>query len=288
MSFDIISHISDVQDRLSKSEQRVAALILHDSQFVIAHNIGDISKRANVSMPTVTRFCHSIGVDGLRALKLKLSQNMRLDERFLSNDMPINNIEDIAQNILAKAQQALFEVSQQLDLAQMTNVIDLTTRTRQIFAFGSGGISSMLSQEMVNRFFRLQINIAESHDAEMQKMMSATVRKGDTVFLFSVSGYNQNMIECARIAGQYGAKLVAITRHDTPLAKLADHQLLINITEGDYILRPTSSRYAYLALLDILANGVAAKMDVQALEVLRRLRQNQTDEQTDNNSPLGD
>ncbi|NRA88210.1 MAG: MurR/RpiR family transcriptional regulator [Rhizobiales bacterium] len=288
MSFDIISHIADMQNQLSKSEKLVAELVLEDAQYVIANNIDDISSKVKVSMPTVTRFCRSVGVSGLRELKIKLSQNMKLDQRFLSNDMPIRNIEDIAQNILVKAQQAIFEVNQQIDFAMVTNVIDVILRSNQIFAFGSGGISSLLSKEMVNRFFRFKINISESNDSEMQKMMSATVGKGDLLFLFSVSGYNENLIECARIAKQYNAKIVAITRHNTPLAKVADYKLLIDVTEGDYVLRPTSSRYAYLVLLDILANGVAAKMDVQALEILRRLRQNQTKEQTINNSPLGD
>lgn len=288
MSFDIISHISDMQNRLSKSEKLVAYLVLEDTPFVIASNIDDISNKAGVSMPTVTRFCRSVGLDGLRELKIKLSQNMKLDKRFLSNDMPIHNIEDIANNILAKAQQALFEVDQQIDLAKVTDVIDLILRSNQIFAFGSGGISSLLSKEMVIRLFRFKINVAESNDAEMQRMMAATAGKGDLIFLFSVSGYSENLLECARIAKQYGAKIVAITRHDTPLSDVADHELVINITEGNYVLRPTSSRYAYLALLDILANGVAAKMDVQALEILRRLRQNQTENQTINNSPLGD
>lgn len=288
MSFDIISHISDMQNRLSKSEKLVAALILEDSQFVIEHNIVDISQKIGISMPTVTRFCRSVGVSGLRELKIKLSQNMKLDQRFLRNDMPIHNIEDIAKNILAKAQQAIFEVDQQLDLAIVTDVIDVILRSKQIFAFGSGGISSSLSKEMVTRFFRFKINIAETNDAEMQKMMSATVGKGDLLFLFSVSGYNENLIECARVAKQYGAKIVVVTRHNTPLAAQADFKLVIDITEGDYVLRPTSSRYAYMALIDIIANGVAAKMDIQALEMLRRLRQNQTDAQTINNSPLGD
>lgn len=288
MSFDIVSHISDLQHRLSKSEKLVARLILADSQFVIGHNIADISKKAKVSMPTITRFCRSVGLSGLRDLKMKLSQNMTLDRRFLSNDMPIHNIEDIAKNILAKAQQAIFEVDKQLDLVAMTNVIDLMLKSNHIYAFGSGGISSLLSKEMVTRFFRFKINIAETSDVEMQKMMAATVGKGDVVFLFSVSGYGDNFLACAKIAQQYGAKIVAVTRHGTPLAACADYKLLIDITEGDYVLRPTSSRYAYMALIDILANGVAAKMDVQAMELLRRIRQNQTTDQTQNNSPLGD
>lgn len=286
MRSDVINHVVDIKDQLSKSERLVAELILNDMQFVINNSIVDIAKHANVSTPTVTRFCQSIDIGGLKELKIALSQSMKVGTRFLTQDIPIHNIEDITQNILAKAQQALFEVERQIDLKKITQIIELILKTEQIYAFGSGGISSMLSNEMVNRFFRLQIIIMESSDHEMQKMMAATVKKESLLFLFSVSGYNENLIECARIARQYGAKIVTITRSNTPLSKIADHSIEIDITEGNYVLRPTSSRYAYLALLDIIANGVATQLGNDAINNLRKLKFNQTPEQE--NSPLGD
>lgn len=288
MSFDIISHIRDMQQTFTRSEMRVAQLVLEDSQFIIEKNINEISAHVKVSMPTVTRFCKSIGVSGLRELKLKLSQNITLDSRFLSNDKTIYTLEDIAENILAKAQQALFQVGKQLDYTALSQAIELILQTEQIYAFGSGGISSMLVNETINRFFRLQINIQHSVDFEMQKMMAATVKKNSLIMLYSVSGYNENIIECANIAKKYGAKILTISRADTPLSELADVKIELDIVEGSYVLRPTSSRYAYLAILDIIANGVAANMDEAALESLRRLRQNQTEAQIINNSPLGD
>ena len=288
MSFDIISHIRDMQQELTRSEMQVAQLVLENTQFIIEKNINEISTKAKVSMPTVTRFCRAIGISGLRELKLKLSQNTTLDSRFLNSDQPVYKIGDISENILIKAQQALFQVGKQINIEAISQAIELILSAKQIYAFGSGGISSMLATETVNRFFRLQINILHSNDYEMQKMMAATLKKNSLVILYSVSGHNQNIIKCAQIAKLYGAKILTISRSNTPLAQSADVKLELDIQEGEYVLRPTSSRYAYMALLDILANGTAAKLDDTALETLRRLRQNQSEAQIINDSPLGD
>ena len=47
----------------------------------------------------------------------------------------------------------------------------------------------------------------------------------------------------------------------------------VDLPEGNNIYRPTSTRIAYLALLDILSSLVAYRVQPQATTTLRRIKQ---------------
>jgi hypothetical protein len=67
-------------------------------------------------------------------------------------------------------------------------VIDAPARSRMIYAFGSGGESSWMVEEIHNRLFRLGLWITSSSGRQMQMMLAATVERGDVVFVSSLSG----------------------------------------------------------------------------------------------------
>jgi RpiR family carbohydrate utilization transcriptional regulator len=72
---------------LSKSEKKVAATILANPQLALAENLTALAKNAEVSEPTVIRFCRAIGYEGWHDFKLKLAQSLALalpgaDERW--------------------------------------------------------------------------------------------------------------------------------------------------------------------------------------------------------------
>jgi len=63
---------------LSKSEQKVALALLGDPAQAVRGNISALARSAQVSEPTVVRFCRSVGYDGWHEFKLKLAQSLAL------------------------------------------------------------------------------------------------------------------------------------------------------------------------------------------------------------------
>ena len=57
---------------LAPAEQRVAQLVLAEPRLFANLPISELAARAQVSKPTVVRFCRSVGYDGLTDFKLKL------------------------------------------------------------------------------------------------------------------------------------------------------------------------------------------------------------------------
>ena len=77
---------------LSKSEKKVAATILANPQLALAENLTALAKNAEVSEPTVIRFCRAIGYEGWHDFKLKLAQSLALalpgaDETLAQDDL---------------------------------------------------------------------------------------------------------------------------------------------------------------------------------------------------------
>ena len=118
--------------------------------------------------------------------------------------------------------------------------IELLTRSRMIYAFGSGGVSSWLIEEAHNRLFRLGLRITTSSDHQMQMMIAATVERGDVVFCSSLSGNNAELIKAARIAADYGAMTIGLTVRRYAAGSAVAVPLALGVADDGDVLGPTA------------------------------------------------
>ena len=111
----------------------------------------------------------------------------------------------------------------------------------------------MVAADAVNRLFRLGIDVSAHSDIIMQRMVASTLDESSCLMVISTTGEIAEINENALIAKQYGAKVIAVTRGGSPLAKLSDVHLQVHIEEDEGIYKATPSRYALLAVIDALA-----------------------------------
>lgn len=71
-----LENIQNSMDLLSKSERKVAEVILASPQTAIHSSIATLAKMANVSEPTVNRFCRRLETKGFPDFKLHLAQSL--------------------------------------------------------------------------------------------------------------------------------------------------------------------------------------------------------------------
>ncbi|MBL8509143.1 MAG: transcriptional regulator, partial [Chitinimonas sp.] len=72
----MLEKIKSLLQELSKSERKVAELVLAQPNFVAHAPIAQIADMANVSQPTVIRFCRSVDCTGLQDFKLRLTRSL--------------------------------------------------------------------------------------------------------------------------------------------------------------------------------------------------------------------
>jgi DNA-binding MurR/RpiR family transcriptional regulator len=251
--------------------------------------IVDLAERADVSPPTVTRFCRRLECHSFSDFKVKLAQASFVGMRYLKPETNFQSTEELADNIASKAQAAIFSAHGALDLVQIEEIAKRIAEAGTIFAFGAGGNSSMIASEIQNRLFRFGLRVTSSSDHAMQMMLASTAKEGDVVIGSSAGGKNRELADALRVAQSYGAYCVAITASDSLVAEAVDVVVPVDIEEGVNILRPTSIRFAYLMIVDVIATATATRLGTAASEPLRRIKhQLLAHLESDDDGPLGD
>jgi DNA-binding MurR/RpiR family transcriptional regulator len=270
---DLFHALSDDAGRLSALEAKLARFALDNVDFVVNSSISELADRAGVSPPTVTRFCRRLGCQGYSDFKVQLAKMAYVGLRYLTPEAPTTTAEEVAQDIVSKAQNALFELHRQLDLRAIEKAAQILRAADFIQAFGASGNSAMIVNELHNRLFRLGCRINASNDHNMNLMISAAVQPGTVVFGSSFTGRDMGLVHCLELLRQHNVPTIVITQTGSPVAAAADIVIGIEMAEGKNIFRPTSTRYAFLAAIDILANMVAYADRNRALKSLRAIKE---------------
>ncbi len=270
---DLFHALSDEDGRLSGLEKKLAALVLDDVDFVVNSSIVDLAERAGVSPPTVTRFCRRLGCQGYSDFKVQLAKMTYVGLRYLMPETQTTTPAEVAEDIITKAQNALFQFHNKLDMAAMEKAAHLLRAAEFIQAFGATGNSAMIANELHNRLFRLGCRVNASSDHGLNIMLSAAALPGTVVVGSSLTGRDRDLVHCMNLLRERAIPTIAITQSDSPVARVADVVIAIDLPEGKNIFRPTSTRYAYLAAIDILANLVAYADRNRAMRVLRQIKE---------------
>jgi RpiR family carbohydrate utilization transcriptional regulator len=273
---DILSQIKDSYAELRPAERRVADVVLADVAFSVDASNAEIARRAEVSEPTVTRFCRAIGCEGVRDFKLKLAQSVVVGRLYLNphhhppvttdNGSPMWNV------VFGEARNALTAVERSIDPRDIVRAAELVASAHQVAVFGLGGSSSALALETQYRLFRYGVVVSAHSDPYIMRMTASTLKPNDLVIAISATGRSREVIEAVQLAKHYRAKTIGITAPDTDLAAVCDVALTVDIPEYPDTMKPTASRYAFLAIIDLVSVAAGYRLDSSALETLRRIK----------------
>ena len=156
---DIIGYLLDNASELSKAHGKIAEAILDHPTDFVEKPIEDLATWLGVS---ARRSCASPALShatGLRDLKLKVMSSIRVGMRYFEPVTPPATLIEAQERVVIRAQRAVLAAQRTIDAAKLERAIDSLTRSRMIYAFGSGGVSSWMAEEIHNRLFRLGLRI---------------------------------------------------------------------------------------------------------------------------------
>ena len=288
---DIITRLQTAEKEGSKSDRLLAAMVLADLDFASKSSISEMAARIGVSEPTGTRFCRSLGCEGVRDFKFWIAQAMAVGGQYLTAEPASRDTrgQRVAALIADAAITSIQRVAASIDMPKIVSIAEQLGAAGQILCIGSGGTSSMLATEMQNRLYRLGISAVAQVDGQLQRMFAAVSTPNTVVLAFSTSGYAQSVVDAVQVARQYGAATIAVTSPGSPLAAAAETVIEFRPMEDGNLYKPTSSRFALLAIVDMLAMAVAESRGTKVMESLRRIKQSlNTLKVEDPGLPLGD
>lgn len=282
---DILARIEQRLPHMRPAEQQVAQFIQQDVDLASRLSIQDLAQQAMVSNATITRLAKTLDCQNVRDLKLQLAQSAAVGERFNQDaQTETQHIPEVYQSIHQILQLNAGLISTEVAQA----AAQLISGAAHCLVFGVGGGSTVFAQECQHRFFRLSVRSNAYSDPMLMRMTAANVDEQDVILCLSLSGISPDVLTSANIAQEYGAKVIAICP-DGDLATSADIHLPICTDESDYIFKPSASRYAMLAAIDILASELAVLNQRKSREKLRRLKLHLDEHrQSNGRMPLGD
>jgi RpiR family carbohydrate utilization transcriptional regulator len=270
---DIVSRMQRVENDLSPAEQQVLKAVRLDFEATTRMTIAELAKAADVSQPTVTRFCRSIGCASFADFKINLATTLTVAAAYLQPDRQFDDdAGQLAQAIMSRAVNVMRDALNGLDTDAVARAISAISQARRVDIYGQGGGSASLVEDAKLRLFRMGVPVCAYIDGHQQRMSAATLGKGDVVLAISNSGRSKAVAEALQIANSFGATTIALSRPDTPIADGADILIPVVVAEDEKVFSPTPSRYAHMLVIDTIASGVAAERGPEAREKLRRVR----------------
>ena len=135
----ILDNLVNGQTQLSKSERRIAAIVLNNPSKVINQSISDLSIEADVSLPTVNRFCKKLGLDGYPALKIQIAQELSNTNRMLIENFEVDkDTPDIVKRVMSDIQSTVVNVGQNLDPKSIDAATNLIASAKSLTFFWFG------------------------------------------------------------------------------------------------------------------------------------------------------
>lgn len=260
-------------ENLSKSERKVAEVILASPTTAMHSSIALLARAAGVSEPTVNRFCHRLDAKGFPDFKLQLAQSLANGTPYVSRNVEQDDsVESYSGKIFESAMAGLDRVKQSLDVNAVNRAVDLLTQSKKIAFFGLGA-SAAVAHDAMNKFFRFNVPVIYSDDIVMQRMSCINSGEGDVMVLISHTGRTKSMVELAMLARENDATVLAITSPGSPLAREATLALTLDVPEDTDIYMPMVSRLAQLTLIDVLATGFTLRRGAKFRDNLKRVKE---------------
>ncbi|WP_257347431.1 MurR/RpiR family transcriptional regulator [Pseudalkalibacillus decolorationis] len=255
---------------LTKSEQKVADIVLNQLEKVIYYSVTDLADAAEVGETTVLRFCRKIGLKGYQEFKLTIAKDLAngLGEETgqgvkagliptISTDM----INAIQETVSMNSEEAIEKAIEMIDTAASVHFIGV-------------GTSGLTALDAKNRFLRIGRRVDAVIDPHLQAMTAATLTKDDVIVGISVSGSTKDTIDTLKIAKENGAKTIAVTYYArSPITKLADAVLINGGKESPLEGSSLAAKISQLFVIDLLCTGLALKHKNSSIEMKEKTAQ---------------
>ena len=252
---ELTQTISDTLTDLRKSERKVADFVLNNLLQVIRMRIVDLAQEADVSEPTVVRFCRAVGCQGFQDFKLALAQQLASSPSYGQIAVTdTDSTREYTHKVFDSTVDTLLKVRESLVMERLDAAVAAICAAQKVEFYGFGA-SAAVAFDAQHKFFRLQITSAAYSDPHLQNMSATSLQPGDVVMAISQSGRTQALLDSMDLVKKAGAIVIALAPSGSPIARSASIAIEVDAKEDFQIYTPLSSRIAHLAVIDVLTVG---------------------------------
>lgn len=271
-SVNLLKSIAEAREDLRKSEQKVADYVLANPNEVIHMRIVDLAAEADVSEPTVVRFCRALNYDGFQDFKLMLAQGLASNTNFEQFSLDSKDtVSEFKEKIFDSMIGNLLNIKELLNPETLEDAIDSLANARRVEFYGFGA-SAPVCTDAAHKFHRLKVSSTSYSDPHMQAISAVSLDDRDVVVAISQTGRTKDLLHTVKLVKETGTTVIALCPSDTPLAELATIPIHIDLEEDKDLSTLMSSRVLHLVVIDVLAVGVAMKLGPGLIDHLKTIK----------------
>ena len=219
-------------------------------------NVRELAAATYTSPSSVIRLCQKLDFQGYKELKAELIYETALrkkeEERKVEDLTKEDSLESIIEKISLRNITSLKSTAQNLKPKDVRDCVDLLEKARVVHLFGLG-TSLLAAKDLSLKLIRINRLCMIQDEWHVQLLMAKNITAQDVAVLFSYSGMTNEMIQCAGLIKESGAKLISVCGFEkSTIAKMADYNLPVVTNEHIFRSGAMSSRIAQLNVVDIL------------------------------------
>lgn len=238
---------------MNENERYICQYLYENRKDFCRDTIDETAKKCGVSKSLLVRFAKHLGLSGFRELKAML----RIEEQE-------NKVTEW--NLLETMTESYHKMLDDFLKRDYSRIFESLYHAERVVVYGSGSSQARVASEM-KRIFLPEKKLIDLYGHDMCQAIEKNIHKEDMVFLISLSGEADYMINLAKRLRVKGAFLVSVTRmSNNPLSVCCDENLYIESVHaevgeyGDY-----ESTTPYFILIELLylayQNYLAGKSD---------------------------
>jgi len=153
---NVLTQIQAALPGLSKSDNKIAQVVLADPEAATHASIALLAQQANVSEPSVNRFCKRLGATGYPDFKIWLARSLVAGVRYISQVVdPQDTVATYPGKLVDNTVNALLLARENLPLDILEEAVTHLDAANRIYFFGMG-TSAAVAQDAEHKFFRFQ------------------------------------------------------------------------------------------------------------------------------------
>lgn len=256
---EIFVKIRFLYPNLTKSEKRVADIVIDDYERVSEYTLLAVAEKARCSDASVMRFCRRLGLDGFTELKAQLAT-----VRATAYDNGLNRItkDDDTYTIMKKVirtNEKTLQDTLTLYSEDYERALEAILEAEQINFFGVGD-AWIVCESAQMKFQRCGVRSSAYSDIALSLATASLMTERDLAIGISFSGDTKLVVDSLRIARANGAKTLCIVHFSRcKLIKYSDMKIFTATTDFTAGHDEIARRTAEFAVIDTLYMGLITR-----------------------------
>lgn len=222
MHDDLLKKIVDSIGLLSLSETKVASCIIADPEIVKEHGMAAIASKAEVSDPTVMRFCRSMGFSSFSDFKetfISFLADGGVQDFTVVN--PVDSIDDIISKNHLVVRQKLTSFVEDVEQEDLQKICDSFVSSSGIFILTDQALTPTAYSAKSQLLSCGYHSVVYSNSGTFVDIVK-TLPPSSTLLFFSKTGKNDQMESAIKVAQKRKFTSIAVTKRYSALAAESD------------------------------------------------------------------